>query len=195
MTMSPRDRSRLIALALVFACALPMFETAAQEGPEEWQQGPPMGLNFKNLSPEQQQRMIRFSTFVNRRLPEQYVAAQNDVGYTINAIAAGGPLFAAHCSQCHGKSGLGNGELASALSPSPALLAYMIQQPIAIDQYLLWTISEGGKPFGTAMPAFKNELNQEQIWQIIAYLRAGFPAIEDAAKPSETPAAKTDTPN
>jgi hypothetical protein len=31
----------------------------------------------------------------------------------------------------------------------------LVQQPIAVDQYLLWTISEGGKPFDTAMPAFK----------------------------------------
>ncbi|MGD9502590.1 MAG: cytochrome c [Methyloceanibacter sp.] len=196
MPMPSRNRSGLIALALVFAGALPAaFETSAQEGPEQWQQGAPMGWNFKNLSPEQQQRMIRFSTFVNRRFPEEYVTTQNDVGYTVNAIAAGGPLFAAHCSQCHGKSGLGNGDLASALSPSPALLAYMIQQPIAIDQYLLWTISEGGKPFGTSMPAFKKELSREQIWQIVAYLRAGFPAIEDAAKPADAPAAKTDMPN
>jgi mono/diheme cytochrome c family protein len=154
-----------------------------------------MGWNFKNLSPEQQQRMIRFSTFVNGRLPEDYVKAQNDVGYTINAIAAGGPIYAAHCSRCHGATGLGNGELATALSPSPALLAHMIQQPVAIDQYLLWTISEGGKPFGTAMPAFKTELSREQIWQIVAYLRAGFPAIEDAAKPSSAPPVTSDDPN
>jgi mono/diheme cytochrome c family protein len=192
-TMRPRARTFLIALALVFACAF--ADASAQEGPELWQGGPPTSWNFKNLSPEQQQRMIRFSTFVDRRFPEEYAKVENDVGYTVNAIAAGGPLFLAHCSQCHGKSGLGNGDLASALSPSPALLAYMIQQPIAIDQYLLWTISEGGKPFGTAMPAFKNELSREEIWQVVAYLRAGFPAIDDAARQSETPAAKTDTPN
>jgi mono/diheme cytochrome c family protein len=139
--------------------------------------------------------MIRFSTFVNRRLPDEYVKAQTDVGYTINAIAAGGPLYGAHCSRCHGATGLGNGELATALSPSPALLAYMVQQPIAIDQYLLWTISEGGKPFGTAMPAFKDALSREQIWQIVAYLRAGFPAVDDAPKPSGPPPATTDDPN
>jgi hypothetical protein len=84
------------------------------------------------------------------------------------------------------------------LTPSPALLAYMIQQPIAVDQYLLWSISEGGKPFDTAMPAFKKDLTQEQIWQIVAYLRAGFPAIEDegAPKPKDTPPpAKTDEPS
>lgn len=196
MPMSPRNLSRLLAIALLCACALPLAEAAAQEGPDGWQQGAPMGWNFKNLSPEQQQRMIRFSTFVNKRLPEEYLTAQNDVGYTIGAIAAGGPLYAAHCGRCHGATGLGNGELATALSPSPALLAHMIQQPVAIDQYLLWTISEGGRPFGTAMPAFKSEMSQEQIWQVVAYLRAGFPAIDESApKPSGAPAVKTDDPN
>jgi mono/diheme cytochrome c family protein len=197
----PKSRKILLKLlAAPMLCLWPLAfasEVTAQEGPEEWEPGAPMGWNFKNLSPEQQQRMIRFSTFVNKRLPEEYVRAENNVGYTIKAIAEGGPLYGAHCSRCHGKTGLGNGELASALSPSPALLGYMIQQPIAIDQYLLWSISEGGKEFGTAMPAFKKELTQEQIWQIVAYLRAGFPALEEdeAAKANSTPPAKTDDPD
>jgi hypothetical protein len=42
--------------------------------------------------------------------------------------------------KCHGETRLGNGELAKDLTPSPALLAYLVQQPIAVDQYLLWTI-------------------------------------------------------
>lgn len=154
----------------------------------------PMGWNFKNLSPEQQQRMLRFSAFVNKRVPEDYLRAENSVGYTTNAISAGGPLYLAKCSKCHGDTGLGNGELAYSLNPSPALLAYLVQQPIAIDQYLLWTISEGGQQFGTAMPSFKTELTQDQIWQIVAYLRAGFPVVGDAARPAEPPPAKTDEP-
>jgi hypothetical protein len=47
------------------------------------------------------------------------------------------------------------------------------------------------------MPAFKKELTQEQIFQIVAYLRAGFPAIEDDDVPksgSAPPPAKTDEP-
>jgi hypothetical protein len=36
---------------------------------------------------------------------------------------------------------------------------------------------EGGAPFGTRIPASKDPLSQEQIWQIIAYMRAGFPAL------------------
>ena len=64
--------------------------------------------------------------------------------------------------------------MGKALSPSPALLAYMIRRPIAVDEYLLWTISEGGKQFATDMPAFKDKLAREEIWKIIAYMRAGF---------------------
>ncbi len=71
------------------------------------------------------------------------------------------------------------------LTPSPALLAYLVQQPIAVDQYLLWTISEGGQAFGTAMPAFKKVLSQDEIWEIVAYLRAGLPMVEPEGGPSE----------
>ena len=40
------------------------------------------------------------------------------------------------------------------------------------------TIAEGREPFGTGMPAFKDTLSEEQVWQIILYLRAGFPAAD-----------------
>jgi mono/diheme cytochrome c family protein len=55
-----------------------------------------------------------------------------------------------------------------------------LDQPIAIDPYLLWTISDGGGTFGTKMPAFKDVLSKQQIWQIVAYLRAGFPVVGPA---------------
>jgi mono/diheme cytochrome c family protein len=176
--------ARAAAATLLAAWVLPFpFPAPAQETPDP-QRGRPLGWNLKNISPDQQQSVLRFSTFVNKGVPEQYLKAENSVGYSTKAIAAGGPLYMAHCAKCHGETGLGNGELAYVLTPSPALLAYMIQQPIAIDQYLLWTISEGGKQFDTAMPAFKSELTQEQIWQIVAYLRAGFPAVDDEGKPA-----------
>jgi mono/diheme cytochrome c family protein len=162
------------------------------------QSEPMIGWSLQNLDPEQQQRMLRFSTFVNGDIPHQYSAAENTVGYTVRAIAEGGPLYHAHCQKCHGVMGLGNGDLAYSLKPSPALLAYMVQQPIAVDQYLLWSIAEGGKQFGTAMPAFKNRLSQEQIFQIVAYLRAGFPDLEDeppAGTEGGPGAATTDEPD
>jgi len=147
-------------------------------GAAPWQPGSSKPWNTENLTPGERQRLRRHQAFMNREVPEGYLATANDVGYTTRAIAAGGPLYLSHCQQCHGASGLGNGELAMALTPSPALLAYLVEQPIAIDQYLLWTISEGGEAFGTAMPAFKKVLSQDQIWEIVAYLRAGLPVVE-----------------
>jgi len=70
---------------------------------------------------------------------------------------------------------MGDGEVANSLNPSPALLAYMIQMPMSVDEYMLWSISDGGAAFGTAMPAFKDVLNQNEIWKIVTYMRAGFP--------------------
>lgn len=75
---------------------------------------------------------------------------------------------------------MGDGEAGKSLTPSPALLAYLIQRPFAADEYLLWSISEGGKPFGTGMPAFKDTLKRDQIWKIIAFMRGGFPDAKSA---------------
>jgi mono/diheme cytochrome c family protein len=199
----PRTLSFALVLAGLF-CA-PLASSLAEDVPPDADgvpkdipkdAEPSIGWSLRNLDPEQQQRMLRFSTFVNRGIPEKYLKAENGVGYTVRAIAEGGPLYMAHCQKCHGDTGLGNGDLAYALTPSPALLAYMVQQPIAVDQYLLWSISEGGKQFGTAMPAFKNQLSEEQTWQIVAYLRAGFPDLDDGDDAGKDGgAAKTDEPD
>jgi mono/diheme cytochrome c family protein len=162
-----------------------------------WEPGRSQAWDLERMSPGERQRMLRHWTFMNKEVPETYLMQTNDIGYTTAAIAAGGPLYLANCARCHGESGLGNGELAQDLTPSPALLAFLVQQPIAIDQYLLWSISEGGKKFGTAMPAFKDQLTQEQIWQIVAYLRAGLPEVAAEGtppKPAVPPAAETDKP-
>jgi mono/diheme cytochrome c family protein len=73
---------------------------------------------------------------------------------------------------------MGDGDAGNALYPSPALLAHLLRMPDAVDEYLLWAISEGGKPFGTAMPAFEGSLTRDQIWQIITYMRSGFPPLD-----------------
>ena len=109
-------------------------------------------------------------------MPAEYRGQTSTVAPTEATIREGATLYAENCASCHGPTGLGDGEAGRALNPSPALLAYMINMPMAVDEYLLWTISEGGKPLGTAMPAFKDSLTKEQIWQIIAFMRAGFPS-------------------
>jgi len=72
---------------------------------------------------------------------------------------------------------MGDGESGLAVSPLPALLAFMIQTPSAVDGYLLWAISEGGAPFGTDMPSYKGRLSEAEIRKIIHYMRTGFPRL------------------
>ena len=43
------------------------------------------------------------------------------------------------------------------------------------DSYLYWSIAQGGAPFDTAMPAFKDALSADDIWSIVHFLRAGVP--------------------
>ena len=129
------------------------------------------------VHPEVQARMQRHRTFMHEGIPAKYQGARSTTEATAVNLATGGQLYHTHCASCHGTDGMGDGEAAKGLSPSPALLAHMIQMPMSVDSYLLWTISEGGQAFKTAMPAFKNKLSQDEIWKIVAYMRAGFPPV------------------
>lgn len=113
-------------------------------------------------------------------IPERYQKAENTVGHTLSAIEQGASLYREHCASCHGAGGEGDGPRAQALSPPMPSLPYTLEQDHSTNGYLLWTIMEGGDPVGTEKPAFKNKLTTEQAWQIIAYMRAGFPARSPA---------------
>lgn len=81
-------------------------------------------------------------------------------------IAAGKALYQAYCMSCHGESGQGDSPLAEGLSIPPAnLLAHLEHH----DDESLRGIIENGKP--PVMPAFGATLREEQIRQLISYLR------------------------
>jgi mono/diheme cytochrome c family protein len=50
--------------------------------------------------------------------------------------------------------------------------------PALKDDFFLWTISEGGAQFGSDMPAYKGVLREDQIWEMITYMRAAFEGRE-----------------
>lgn len=134
---------------------------------DRWRQG--------HMSPMHRSRMARHWTFMHQGIPEDYRNARNPLRITEDVLGAGAKLYADNCASCHGARGMGDGAAGKSLNPSPALLAHLIQMPIAVDSYLLWTISDGGKAFKTDMPAFKGVLTEQEIWKIIGYMRAGFP--------------------
>lgn len=119
-------------------------------------------------------RMQRHWIYLHGGIPEIYRGAQSNLDPTKEEVKEGGKLYSQFCASCHGIKGLGDGETGKSLSPSPALLAFLIQNPTSVDEYLLWTISDGGELTGSDMPAFNGKLSRNQIWKIIAYMRSGF---------------------
>jgi hypothetical protein len=43
------------------------------------------------------------------------------------------------------------------------------------DGFMYWTIAEGGAPFATAMPAFKDRLPRDDIWALTAFIQVHLP--------------------
>lgn len=170
--------------AAAFAGALAVIAASNEVSPfgkrdpwmPEWMMREPGGPG--PMSPTMMARMLRHAAFLNFGVPKAYEGAHSTVKSDAATIAAGRALYRANCIACHGADGLGDGDGGKALSPSPAVLAFMITQPIAVDPYLLWSVSEGGKQFDSEMPAFKDKLTRDEIWSIIAFMRAGFPALD-----------------
>ena len=124
-------------------------------------------------------RLLRQNISLHDGLPKEYEGANSSSTADPAAIDKGRTLYKAECATCHGADGMGSGDPGKAVSPSPALLAYMIKRPIAVDEYLLWSIGDGGVQFNSEMPAFKDKLARDDIWRIIAYMRAGFPGAAE----------------
>lgn len=171
----------LAALATPAAAQTPPAQTPpapqSRPGPDYWQPdwmvrelwGP--GRMPKGMMT----RLLRHTTYMNYGVPADYDGARSTLAHGTETIARGAGIYAAQCASCHGRDGLGDGDAENAVSPSPALLAFMIRRPISIDEYLLWSIADGGAQFQSAMPAFRDTLSRDEIWAVIAYMRAGFP--------------------
>lgn len=103
--------------------------------------------------------------------PEEYASMSNPLARDRKARARGETLYQSNCASCHGASGEGDGPVSANLDPKPQNLAAR-QQELS-DGYLYWRIAEGGmvEPFNSLMPSWKGLLREEQIWQVVAYLR------------------------
>jgi len=98
-------------------------------------------------------------------VPTEYVGLTNPLG--VEAADPGAETFKTNCEMCHGPQGHGDGPAGQALDPRPRNLAEL--QLEAGDDFLFWRIREG-KP-GTSMVAWKGILTDEQIWQVISFIR------------------------
>jgi len=130
-----------------------------------------MGPGMRGYGMMMGSSMQRHRQVMMTGLPETYRSLRNPLSADTQVISQGKALYRADCASCHGSTGEGNGPAAAGMSPPPANLRWLMSRPIASDGYLMWAISEGGAGLGTAMPAFKDALDENNRWKIIRYLR------------------------
>jgi len=136
--------------------------------------GPGMGMGMGQGMGMGRGNRVRHRIVRHQGLPEAYMDKQNPLSPDAKTIEQGRQLFADNCVSCHGQKGIGDGEAGRGLSPKPANIAFIMDKWIATDPFLFWSISEGGAPLKTDMPAFKDTLSTKQRWAIIHYLRIGL---------------------
>jgi copper transport protein len=83
------------------------------------------------------------------------------------SLRSGAALYAQDCAVCHGVTGHGDGPEAASLNPKPFDLT--VHAGLHPD-YQLYDWITNGIP-GTAMPAWKGQLDDQQRWDLVNYLR------------------------
>lgn len=107
------------------------------------------------------------------KAPDEYYSRANPLQPTEANLAAGRASFLGDprkvsCATCHGKSGDGKGELADQFDPPPRDFSCAATIKGVPDGQLFWIIRYGSP--GTSMPPHKR-LSDEQVWQLVLYLR------------------------
>ena len=107
----------------------------------------------------------------DKPIPAPYAGMKNPVVDKADTVAAGKKIYTDNCATCHGDKGKGDGPGGASLKAKPADLSEVAANDD--DDRILWTISEGGAAAGKSadMKPWKDQLSQDEIWQVISYMR------------------------
>lgn len=105
-------------------------------------------------------------------IPEPYASMTNPISADAASLERGGEIYASSCAVCHGDGGMGDGPAAANLDPAVSPIAHTSQ--MLGEAYLFWRVSEGGNgdPLSSAMPAWKETLDEQARWDVINYVQA-----------------------
>ena len=119
----------------------------------------------------------RFATFaLNKAVARRAPNRKNPVAATPENLRGGLAHYRENCLVCHGAPGVDPGEIGQGLNPgAPDLTLPRVQG--RSDGELFWITSNGIRM--TGMPAFSPTHGENEIWQIVAFVRH-LPEITDA---------------
>ena len=109
-----------------------------------------------------------------KKAPGRYLKKTNPLNPNKENIDKGRKLFLKDakptaCKLCHGSQGNGNGSLARRMEPPPRNFTCEKVMEDLPDGQLFWVIKNGSK--GTAIPAHRFSLSDDQISQLILFIR------------------------
>ncbi len=108
------------------------------------------------------------------KAPDEYYTRANPLAASAQESAAGKRLFGSgepgslSCATCHGEKGDGKGEMSEQFVPRPRNFTCAATINGVPDGQLFWIIKFGSP--GASMPPHP-KFTDEQIWQVVAYLR------------------------
>ena len=97
---------------------------------------------------------------------------RNPIPRNAPSIARGRALFQKDCAVCHGPEGRGDGPAAVKLPEKPDDLSRIAPPPVFPDGVVAYRIRNGDG----LMPAFGKALNDEEVWDLLNFIRSLAPA-------------------
>jgi mono/diheme cytochrome c family protein/uncharacterized membrane protein len=101
-------------------------------------------------------------------MPLDVANVRNPVPPDERSLAAGKSIYLENCAACHGETGRGDGPAGLRLVPRPADLRVHMAAGHTDGQLFYW-VSYGVQ--GTGMPAWKDQLTEQQRWDAINFIR------------------------
>ena len=106
--------------------------------------------------------------------PDELYQAKNPLELNSENIFAGESLYLTDaqptaCKVCHGPTGNGMGMMSQGLNTAPRNFSCAETMKTISDGQLFWIIKNGSP--GTGMLAYQKTLKDEQIWQLVLYIR------------------------
>jgi mono/diheme cytochrome c family protein len=102
-------------------------------------------------------------------LPPNAADQKNPLTPDAATVAAGKDVFHKKCERCHGPGGLGDGKDADPDAQQDMDLTVARRAARNPDGVVFYKVLNGRKK--PKMPAQKNELTTDQIWQVVTYVQ------------------------
>jgi len=102
-------------------------------------------------------------------LPPDAAEKKNPLTVDEKVLAQGKAVFKDKCQRCHGEKGVGDGEDADPDVAEDMDLTNPKRADRNPDGVVFYKVSNGRRK--PKMPVFKEELSEQQIWQVVSYVQ------------------------